>query len=306
MIERLVPFFQGCSYCRGCGCAQRVFEDPRISQLHARIWQRDWRLGVEDLSTNGCFVNGQKLGKGNSTHLVDGDIVSLVVTPREGGGRWFHPDPTMNDVFVAYRVVIPKTWCAPPETHEELPATTIDSPPDEDVGDAQPEEFVKPNPCSRGGHAKAVEQDPIALFFAQKEKAGTKSCFEDDFSLGEVLGEGGFAKVCNGIHKQSQKEVAVKVIDKIRWRFKHGGGSTNGLRQGTCGLRQTQLEEEFELHSKLFHPNIVRYVASRDFPQIECSFLAFLKTYLHRFYGKYDGPKYIHIVMEKVNRVCFC
>jgi hypothetical protein len=202
---------------------------------------------VDDISTNGVYVNGQKLGKGNSRLLIDGDVVSLVVAPRQrDDGMWFHPDPSMNDVFVGYRVVIPETW----ETPEELPATTIDSPPDEEVEDPAPEEFAMPNPSNRGGHAKAQEQDPIALFFAQKEKAGTKSSFDDDFSLGEVLGEGGFAKVCNAIHKQTQKEVAVKLIDKFKWRLKHGGGAT--------GLREAQLHEEFELHSKLSHPNIVR------------------------------------------------
>jgi hypothetical protein len=43
----------------GCGVA---LEDTTVSQLHARIYQRDGTLWVEDLgSTNGTFVNRQKV-----------------------------------------------------------------------------------------------------------------------------------------------------------------------------------------------------------------------------------------------------
>jgi predicted component of type VI protein secretion system len=43
----------------GCGVA---LEDTTVSQLHARIFQRDGRIWVEDLgSTNGTFVNRKKV-----------------------------------------------------------------------------------------------------------------------------------------------------------------------------------------------------------------------------------------------------
>jgi len=38
---------------------------------------------VQDHSRNGTFVNGKRVGRGNSVVLKDGDIVSLVVTPVE-------------------------------------------------------------------------------------------------------------------------------------------------------------------------------------------------------------------------------
>ena len=36
---------------------------------------------VQDHSRNGTFVNGERVGRGNSAVLKDGDVVSLVVTP---------------------------------------------------------------------------------------------------------------------------------------------------------------------------------------------------------------------------------
>jgi hypothetical protein len=58
---------------RAAGCTVTL-EDNYVSQLHARIFRKDDALFVEDLgSTNGTYVNGQKL---SSTALVKrGDLV---------------------------------------------------------------------------------------------------------------------------------------------------------------------------------------------------------------------------------------
>ncbi len=302
---------------------------------------------MDDISTNGVFVNGQRLGKGCSRILRDGDVLSLVVAPRQKDGKWYHPDKSINDVLVAYRISIPSTWTCPVD-HDETPSGThglpnpvaenLSSSREDDsaaansssAAEAQPEaldtmhdakeicsdgreagedtpttsvstgqvsssrgavdvdddhviiiddapesksshdqkvhhdsravssERHAPPTERKGGRVKLVEQDLIALFFQQREKAGNKSTFEDDFTLGEILGEGGFAKVHSGIHKESNIPVAVKVIDKVRWRMYNQGGS----------LRESQMQEEFEVHSKLAHPNIVRYV-SGDLVQSE-------------------------------------
>ena len=38
---------------------------------------------VQDLSRNGTYVNGVRVGRGNSAALHDGDVISLVVVPVE-------------------------------------------------------------------------------------------------------------------------------------------------------------------------------------------------------------------------------
>jgi pSer/pThr/pTyr-binding forkhead associated (FHA) protein len=66
---------------RAAGCTVTL-EDNYVSQLHARIFRKDDALFVEDLgSTNGTYVNGQKL---SSTALVKrGDLVRIGSTVLE-------------------------------------------------------------------------------------------------------------------------------------------------------------------------------------------------------------------------------
>ena len=47
--------------------------ENRISRLHARLWCQDGLWRVDDCSTNGTFVNGQRLGRGQSCLLKPGD-----------------------------------------------------------------------------------------------------------------------------------------------------------------------------------------------------------------------------------------
>jgi hypothetical protein len=48
---------------RAPGCAVSLPDDTFVSQLHARVFHRESEYFVEDLgSTNGTFLNGQKVG----------------------------------------------------------------------------------------------------------------------------------------------------------------------------------------------------------------------------------------------------
>ncbi|MGE0795625.1 MAG: FHA domain-containing protein, partial [Acidimicrobiia bacterium] len=66
---------------RAAGCTVTL-EDNYVSQLHARLFRKDGAVYVEDLgSTNGTYVNGQKL---NGTALVKrGDLVRIGSTVLE-------------------------------------------------------------------------------------------------------------------------------------------------------------------------------------------------------------------------------
>jgi len=61
---------------RGGGCTLPLTFDTFVSQVHARVYDRDGTLWIEDVgSTNGTYVNGEridkpvKLGKGDRLQL---------------------------------------------------------------------------------------------------------------------------------------------------------------------------------------------------------------------------------------------
>jgi hypothetical protein len=61
---------------RGGGCTMPLTFDTFVSQVHARVYDRDGTLWIEDVgSTNGTYVNGEriaqpvKLGKGDRVQL---------------------------------------------------------------------------------------------------------------------------------------------------------------------------------------------------------------------------------------------
>lgn len=317
---------------------QVVFNDPRISQLHARVLlEAQSKLRVVDISTNGVFVNGAKIGRGRSQDLAHGDILSLVIIPREVNGAWTHPDQTIANTFVAYRVDFDVKSVVEAQPNGALRANTSPQPltvpnsqfqlagfagqaedfhaavegaeaaahrqsevqkesAQRDVGEGSaplghqaemhtpaktvadvrqgptPDTSakVKDEVIARGdgnlpheqGNAQSslktasvqspgsrvsamMEADPLARYL----KDHRSKDFADGFTLGHLLGEGGFAKVYEGTHKVTLTKVAVKVIDVCKWKFYNRDGG---------GLRASQLQEEFELHSKVAHPNIVR------------------------------------------------
>jgi hypothetical protein len=65
---------------RGAACTIPLSGDTFVSQVHARVVDRDGRLWVEDLgSTNGTFVNGKRIGDAvrvrRGDHLQVGETV---------------------------------------------------------------------------------------------------------------------------------------------------------------------------------------------------------------------------------------
>jgi FHA domain len=61
---------------RASGCAVSFADDTYVSQLHARVYQRDGIVFLEDLgSTNGTFLNGQRLQAPTAIH--GGDRVQI-------------------------------------------------------------------------------------------------------------------------------------------------------------------------------------------------------------------------------------
>ncbi|EKX52726.1 hypothetical protein GUITHDRAFT_101877 [Guillardia theta CCMP2712] len=89
---------------RNSAC-QVKYDDMRISNLHFSIEkssETDEKAVVWDYSTNGLFVNGNLIGRGNKQMIVDGDMLSLIVVPvRRSDGTYHHSDSSLN--FIAYK-----------------------------------------------------------------------------------------------------------------------------------------------------------------------------------------------------------
>jgi hypothetical protein len=67
---------------RGGGCTVRLLSDTFVSQVHARITDRDGTLWIEDAgSTNGTFVNEKRID--NPMKLKRGDRVRVGQTTLE-------------------------------------------------------------------------------------------------------------------------------------------------------------------------------------------------------------------------------
>lgn len=70
---------------RGGGCQVVLSDDTFVSNVHARVFQRDGRTWVEDLgSRNGTFVNGKRIDA--PTRLRRGDQVQFGQTVAEVAG----------------------------------------------------------------------------------------------------------------------------------------------------------------------------------------------------------------------------
>ena len=67
---------------RGGGCAVPLTFDTFVSQVHARVTERDGSLWIEDIgSTNGTYVNGQRIAA--PTKIGKGDRVQVGETVLE-------------------------------------------------------------------------------------------------------------------------------------------------------------------------------------------------------------------------------
>jgi hypothetical protein len=81
-------------------CQARI-QDPFVSQIHLRIrieksedsasLPNDTCVFVDDLSRNGTFVNGVKIGSDASLPVNLGDVISLIAPGSSDGHQNFHP-----------------------------------------------------------------------------------------------------------------------------------------------------------------------------------------------------------------------
>jgi hypothetical protein len=64
---------------RGTGCTKLdSWTDKRMSSRHCRLFCKDGTVWIEDLSTNGTWLNSCRIGKGKKQALKHGDRIDLI------------------------------------------------------------------------------------------------------------------------------------------------------------------------------------------------------------------------------------
>lgn len=94
------------------------------------------------------------------------------------------------------------------------------------------------------GNERVENHKPIDQSSEIKGDQAPSKKFEDDYDVGKVLGEGGFAVVKLATNKRTGQKVAVKEAKKENFKTEHNA----------------ELIREFELLKSLDHPNIVRAI----------------------------------------------
>ena len=69
----------------------KVISDSKISAKHCALSREKteagtWKYYIEDLSSNGTYHNGKKIGKKIKVELKDGDEIALLRTDKESDG----------------------------------------------------------------------------------------------------------------------------------------------------------------------------------------------------------------------------
>ncbi len=85
-----------------------ILDDPHISSTHCHIWSIQFdettpcMVYLQDVSTNGCYLNGVKLGRNNYTVVEEGDMIHI---PR-GLKVHLHCKKRVLDLIESSRTVI--------------------------------------------------------------------------------------------------------------------------------------------------------------------------------------------------------
>jgi pSer/pThr/pTyr-binding forkhead associated (FHA) protein len=119
-------------------------DGPSISREHLAFEVRDGRVLIADLSSNGSFLNGQRLSRGVAQQIVEEDEVAV------GGYK------------ISFRVVSEPKPVEPPPTPKEQPAKQ----PTQDRGRSEPQVPPSDRPASRLPQVSMLEWSVLLLLAA--------------------------------------------------------------------------------------------------------------------------------------------
>mmetsp|Transcript_79531 Transcript_79531/g.221284 ORF Transcript_79531/g.221284 Transcript_79531/m.221284 type:complete len:506 (-) Transcript_79531:45-1562(-) len=163
-----------------------VVADKRVSNCHLRIYRDDaFRYFVEEMSANGSFVNEQRMRKGDTRALLNGDEISVCVPgPSHAGPSHICEYPP----FAAYlfRLVGSDSW-----------------------SDLSP---LRAEHGSDAGPVVAVGGDADCAAGCVSEQ-----WVRSHWDLRVKIGSGNFSEVRLGVHVTNGEKRAVKVVDKQKF-----------------------------------------------------------------------------------------
>ena len=76
-----------------------LINNPRISSQHAKFVSKNREAVLQDVSTNGTWVNGVRLGKGNERRLKTGDVISFINPDQGAASDAITSEETGHHVF---------------------------------------------------------------------------------------------------------------------------------------------------------------------------------------------------------------
>ena len=226
--------------------AQIRVADLMISRQHAKLLYYDDTLKLEDLSSNGLFLNNSQARKGGAITLNDGDIIQLGKTKFE------------VQIFSEEIIVVDDESAADHKSEPALPDTLPLPDPeararkrDESSRRTPPPEPPSPDakPGGRKTRRQTVERQKVNDL-PKGERDTMVGRQVDKYLIKRLLGEGGMGRVYLAEQKPLNRDVALKSINyDYDLPVNHYERFLRGAR----------------VNSQLHHPNIVAlYDAGQD------------------------------------------
>jgi serine/threonine protein kinase len=137
----------------------------------------------------------------------------------------------------------------------------------------------------------------------------------DDFDLGQILGQGGFATVYRARDRSSGEEVALKIIEKASFLSKETNKSylhdspDAGLLY-KCTEAYHRIENEIQLHSVLYHPHLVTLLEHFEDQQfiyiaLELCHHGNLYKYLQNIGGRMEEDHAVDVIRQLLHALSF-
>jgi len=168
-----------------------VIVEKRVSAFHLRIYRDDaFRYFVEELSSNGCYINDHFMKKGENKSLQHGDEISIGVS-----GDSINSKETLAAYI--FRIADCENDSLPQPCDVASTAVVAEAGSTREIPSAEAANVLMAGP----GNSHYV----------------TEQWVRSNWDTRTVLGSGNFSEVRLGVHVQRGEQRAVKIIDKKKF-----------------------------------------------------------------------------------------
>jgi serine/threonine protein kinase len=253
-----------------------TIEDKRVSGFHLKIYRDDaFRYFVEELSSNGCYINDQHMKKGETKSLQHGDEISLGVFDNEAGKK---------DTIAAYIFRVA-------DRDDQSGNVAADTPLVADARTAN----------SREAAVGTAPDANMSMSGQQRNRFVNEQWVRDHWDTRTVLGSGNFSEVRLGVNVQSGDKRAVKIIDKKKFvQFQNKREShlcLNSEADVMLGLNHTgivRFENWFETETSLYL--VMELLEGGDLLQCILEHGCFTEAEARRLFRELcEAVRYLHV-----------